>query len=164
MMEQYLDGPEVDVDLVLNSEGEVVFGNVTDNWPTIEPYFNETGSNCPSILGLAQQRELCALSVAAVKCMGFTVGAFHVECKFTSKNGAQLIEVDLPSLLACLHPPKALSCSRAGDHGWCTPLCSMGSIGPARCRCRVARALPAGACCRLSTSTALVLRSGHVLY
>lgn len=93
MMEQYLDGPEVDVDLVLNSEGEVSFGNVTDNWPTIEPYFNETGSNCPSILSLQQQRELCQLSVAAVKCMGFTVGVFHVECKYTSKNGPQLIEV-----------------------------------------------------------------------
>ncbi len=43
MMEQYLDGPEVDVDVVLNSEGDVAYGNVTDNWPTIEPYFNETG-------------------------------------------------------------------------------------------------------------------------
>ena len=43
MMEQYLDGPEVDVDVVLNSEGDVVYGNVTDNWPTIEPFFNETG-------------------------------------------------------------------------------------------------------------------------
>ena len=25
--------------------------------------------------------------------MGFTVGTFHVECKYTSKNGPQLIEV-----------------------------------------------------------------------
>lgn len=23
---------------------------LADNWPTVEPYFNETGSNCPSIL------------------------------------------------------------------------------------------------------------------
>ncbi|KAK9918865.1 hypothetical protein WJX75_007641 [Coccomyxa subellipsoidea] len=94
MMEQYLDGPEVDVDVLLNSDGDVVYGNVTDNWPTIEPYFNETGSNCPSILSLQQQRELCQLSVAAVKCMGFVVGNFHVECKYTSKNGPQLIEVN----------------------------------------------------------------------
>lgn len=93
MMEQYLDGPEVDVDVLLNSDGDVVYGNVTDNWPTIEPYFNETGSNCPSILSLQQQRELCQLSVAAVKCMGFVVGNFHVECKYTSSNGPQLIEV-----------------------------------------------------------------------
>ena len=53
MMEQYLDGPEVDVDVVLNAEGDVVYGNVTDNWPTIEPYFNETGKPlpCPSRAG-----------------------------------------------------------------------------------------------------------------
>ena len=53
------------------------------------------GSNCPSILPMHQQRELCQLSVAAVKCMGFTVGVFHVECKYTSVNGPQLIEVSL---------------------------------------------------------------------
>ena len=58
------------------------------------------GSNCPSILPMAQQRELCQISVAAVKCMGFTVGVFHVECKYTSANGPQLIEVSL-HMLAC---------------------------------------------------------------
>lgn len=31
---QYLDGPEVDCDLVL-SEGNVVYGAITDNWPTV---------------------------------------------------------------------------------------------------------------------------------
>jgi hypothetical protein len=31
---QYLDGPEVDCDLVV-SEGRVVYGAVTDNWPTV---------------------------------------------------------------------------------------------------------------------------------
>jgi hypothetical protein len=31
------------VDLVL-SEGAPVYGAITDNWPTIEPYFNETGT------------------------------------------------------------------------------------------------------------------------
>jgi hypothetical protein len=49
LLSQYLDGPEVDCDLVM-SEGAPVFGAITDNWPTVEPYFNETGSNCPSIL------------------------------------------------------------------------------------------------------------------
>ena len=45
MMEEYLDGPEVDVDLVF-SDGEAVYGAVTDNWPTVEPYFLETGEQC----------------------------------------------------------------------------------------------------------------------
>ena len=58
-----------------------------------------------------QQRELCQLSVAAVKCMGFTVGVFHVECKYTSTNGPQLIEV--LALATC--PPKAINT--------CMPVC-----------------------------------------
>ena len=62
IFESYLDGPEVDVDLAL-SKGEVIYGAITDNWPTIEPYFNETGSNCPSTL--PHQQQVC-LGVSAV--------------------------------------------------------------------------------------------------
>eukprot|EP00878_Enallax_costatus_P017564 GHUV01018451.1.p1 GENE.GHUV01018451.1~~GHUV01018451.1.p1 ORF type:complete len:258 (+),score=68.58 GHUV01018451.1:84-857(+) len=89
---QYLDGPEVDCDLVL-SEGVVVYGAITDNWPTVEPYFNETGSNCPSILPRQQQKELLELAVNSVKALGFRLGVYHVECKYTSR-GARLIEVN----------------------------------------------------------------------
>ena len=92
MLEEYLDGPEVDVDLVL-SEGAAVYGAVTDNWPTVEPYFNETGSNCPSILALPVQAELVDLAVKSVSALGFTMGVFHVELKQTSR-GARLIEVN----------------------------------------------------------------------
>ena len=31
-------------------QGDITYGAITDNWPTLEPYFNETGSNCPSNL------------------------------------------------------------------------------------------------------------------
>ena len=48
------------------SDGAVTFGAITDNWPTVEPYFNETGSNCPSVLPRAQQAELCDLGVKSV--------------------------------------------------------------------------------------------------
>jgi biotin carboxylase len=92
MMEEYLDGPEVDVDVVF-SESQAVYGVVTDNWPTVEPYFNETGSNAPSILPAYQQRELLDLAVRAVSCLGFALGVFHVECKYTSR-GPRLIEVN----------------------------------------------------------------------
>jgi biotin carboxylase len=92
MMEEYLDGPEVDVDLVL-SNFQPVYGAITNNWPTIEPYFNETGSNCPSILSRAQQMELLDVGIKAVQCMGFQLGVFHVELKYTSR-GARLIEVN----------------------------------------------------------------------
>ena len=53
------------------SEGAAVYGAITDNWPTIEPYFNETGSNCPSILPRGQQRELMDLGIQSVQALGF---------------------------------------------------------------------------------------------
>ena len=48
-----------------------MYGAITDNWPTIEPYFNETGSNCPSILPRQQQRELMDLGIQSVQALGF---------------------------------------------------------------------------------------------
>lgn len=92
MLEEYLDGPEVDVDVVF-SEGQAVYGAITDNWPTVEPYFNETGSNCPSILPTKQQQELMQMAVQSTQCLGFKQGVFHVELKYTSR-GPRLIEVN----------------------------------------------------------------------
>ncbi|GIL64485.1 hypothetical protein Vafri_18388 [Volvox africanus] len=92
MVEEYLDGHEVDCDLIFDN-GRAVYGAITDNWPTVEPYFNETGSNCPSVLPKAQQIELLELSVRSVQALGFRLGVFHVECKYTSR-GARLIEVN----------------------------------------------------------------------
>jgi carnosine synthase len=92
LMEQYLDGPEVDVDVVM-SNGEWVYAGVSDNGPTLEPYFNETWAVAPSLLPKEQQVALKELSVSSVKAMGFTTGVFHVECKYTS-TGPQLIEVN----------------------------------------------------------------------
>ena len=83
MLEEYLDGPEVDVDLVL-SEGEAVYGAITDNWPTVEPYFNETGSNCPSILPTKQQQELMQMAVQSTNCLGFKQVGFLSWCCATS--------------------------------------------------------------------------------
>lgn len=54
MLEEYLDGDEIDCDLIFDN-GQPVYGAITDNWPTVEPYFNETGSNCPSILSREKQ-------------------------------------------------------------------------------------------------------------
>jgi carnosine synthase len=90
LLEQYLDGPEVDVDIVM-SEGEWRYAAVQDNGPTLEPYFNETWAASPSLLAKEKQSELKNLAVSTVKALGFTAGVFHVECKYTS-TGPQLIE------------------------------------------------------------------------
>ena len=55
------------------AQGEPVYGAVTDNWPTLEPYFNETGSNSPSILPSYQQRELLELAVKSCKALGLQI-------------------------------------------------------------------------------------------
>jgi len=92
LLEQYLDGCEVDVDVIM-SEGEWVYAAVQDNGPTLEPYFNETWAASPSILPRDQQESLKQLAVGSVKALGFDSGVFHVECKYTS-TGPQLIEVN----------------------------------------------------------------------
>lgn len=92
LMEQYLDGPEVDVDVIM-SEGDWRYAAVADNGPTLEPYFNETWAVCPSLLPKDQQYPLRKLAIDSVKALGFTSGVFHVECKFTS-HGPHLIEVN----------------------------------------------------------------------
>jgi carnosine synthase len=92
LLEQYLDGPEVDIDVVF-SNGKWRYAAVTDNGPTLEPYFNETWGVCPSILPKEQQAALKDLAVKSVEAIGFTSGVFHVECKMTS-TGPQLIEVN----------------------------------------------------------------------
>uniref|UniRef100_A0A6T1HZK7 ATP-grasp domain-containing protein n=1 Tax=Alexandrium monilatum TaxID=311494 RepID=A0A6T1HZK7_9DINO len=92
LCEQYLDGGEVDVDVIM-SDGEWVYAAVADNGPTLEPYFNETWAVCPSLLPKEHQVALKELSVNSVKALGFSSGVFHVECKYTS-TGPQLIEVN----------------------------------------------------------------------
>lgn len=92
LLEQYLDGPEVDIDVVM-CNGKWRYAAVTDNGPTQEPYFNETWGVCPSLLPKEEQAALKDLAIKSVEAIGFTSGVFHVECKMTS-TGPQLIEVN----------------------------------------------------------------------
>lgn len=90
--EQYLDGDEVDVDLVMRG-GKPVFHSVTDNWPTHRPYFLATGSNLPSRLSEKAQEELRVLAYKSALALGLKDGVLHVEAKMTSK-GPRIIEVN----------------------------------------------------------------------
>jgi carnosine synthase len=92
LLEQYLDGPEFDIDVIM-SEGEWRYAAVSDNGPTLEPYFNETWAVSPSIVPKEQQKAVKQLAIDSVKALGFTSGVFHVECKYTS-TGPHLIEVN----------------------------------------------------------------------
>jgi carnosine synthase len=92
LLEQYLDGVEVDVDVVM-SDGKWQYAAVADNGPTTEPYFNETWGLCPSLLEKEKQSALKDMGVRCVEALGFDTGVFHVELKYTS-TGPQLIEVN----------------------------------------------------------------------
>ena len=92
VLEAYLDGEEADVDVIM-SEGTWVYAAVSDNGPTLEPYFNETWAVSPSLLPLHKQLELRDMTVQSVQALGFSDGIFHVELKYTSQ-GARLVEVN----------------------------------------------------------------------
>lgn len=92
MLEEYLDGTEVDIDVVMTG-GQPAYCVVTDNWPTLEPWFNETGDNAPSLMPSLQQKELQKLAVGTLRALGLKMGVFHVEAKYTSR-GPRLIEVN----------------------------------------------------------------------
>eukprot|EP00276_Gloeochaete_wittrockiana_P007335 CAMPEP_0184659736 /NCGR_PEP_ID=MMETSP0308-20130426/30845_1 /TAXON_ID=38269 /ORGANISM="Gloeochaete witrockiana, Strain SAG 46.84" /LENGTH=553 /DNA_ID=CAMNT_0027099787 /DNA_START=35 /DNA_END=1696 /DNA_ORIENTATION=+ len=93
ILEQYLDGEEVDVDFLL-FDGKVVFQSITDNLETNEPDFLNTASILPSILPAHKQQELTELAArTCLDAIGLTVGAIHVEMKYTS-TGPQIIEVN----------------------------------------------------------------------
>lgn len=48
LLEEYYDGDEFDIDIVL-SNGDVVYVKVSDNWACCEPWFQETGETFRSI-------------------------------------------------------------------------------------------------------------------
>ncbi|KAH0472970.1 MAG: uncharacterized protein KVP18_004833 [Porospora cf. gigantea A] len=93
ILESFLDGPEVDVDMVI-SEGEPVYMNIVDDWPLVEPYLTEWGNSCPSILPSSTQTDLKAMARACCSAFGIQCGTLHVELKFDSKLGPVLIELN----------------------------------------------------------------------
>ena len=92
LLEQYLDGVEFDVDLILQ-DGECVFSSVSQNWPTAEPSFQETGLHLPADHNRKAVAGLVDLSVRTVQSFGFCRGVLHVEGKCTSR-GPRVIEVN----------------------------------------------------------------------
>ncbi len=93
VLEQYLDGREYDVDVVMRG-GKPIFVSVTDNWPTREPYFLATGSSLPSrLLNAKEQKEAGDLAILTAQALGLTDGVVHIEGKYT-KEGARIIEAN----------------------------------------------------------------------
>ena len=92
VLEEYLDGVEFDIDLVLE-DGECAFSSVSQQSPTAEPAFQETGLHCPPDHGARHVRRLVDLSVQTVQAFGFVHGVMHVEGKCTA-HGPRIVEVN----------------------------------------------------------------------
>jgi biotin carboxylase len=92
LLEEYLDGTEFDIDLVLCG-GECVFSAISENWPTEEPYFVETGLHTPSDYPRERLEALTDLCVRTALALGIEDGALHAEAKDTSR-GPRLLEMN----------------------------------------------------------------------
>ena len=83
LVEEYLDGVEFDVDLVMH-RGECVFSSVSQNWPTAEPSFQETGLHCPPDHDRKAVARVVDLCVATARAFGLHRGVLHIEAKSTA--------------------------------------------------------------------------------
>jgi len=66
---------------------------VSQQFPTHEPSFQETGLHCPPRHAAKPVRRLVELSIETVQAFGFLRGVLHVEGKCTSK-GPRIVEVN----------------------------------------------------------------------
>ena len=93
MAEEYIAGNEVDVDLLIQS-GKIKYFAITDNHPTVEPYFLETGQNMPSWQSPKDQKRLLKMTKNVTEAFGVKNACLHFEAKIT-KNGPVPIEINL---------------------------------------------------------------------
>jgi biotin carboxylase len=92
LLEEYLAGPEFDVDFLL-SGGACVFSAVAENWPTEEPYFVETGLHTPSAHPPDRVAAMVDLCVRTALALGFRDGPVHAEAKDTA-GGPRILELN----------------------------------------------------------------------
>ena len=101
VIEPYIEGPEVDANLVL-LEGQVVYFDIEDDFPTrgdaanagMDDNFQETQVLLPSVLPKDEVQLLCESLYGSIRRQGFTSGVFHCEARvrhstmlYTKKDG-----------------------------------------------------------------------------
>ena len=92
LVEEYLDGPELSVDSVVD-DGVVTCVQVARKRLGFAPYFEEVGHLVADWTGEPWAREVSDLVVAAHRALGVEVGVTHAEVRLTS-NGPRLVEVN----------------------------------------------------------------------
>ncbi|MBZ4418399.1 ATP-grasp domain-containing protein [Myxococcus sp. RHSTA-1-4] len=93
LAQEFCRGSEVNVDILMGG-GEYVVAGIFEKAPAMGPWFAETMSVSPTSLGPEKEAELGRLAIAAVKALGATVGAAHVEIRY-SEQGPRVLEAGL---------------------------------------------------------------------
>ncbi len=93
LIEEYIAGAEVDIDLVLQG-GQLRYAAVTDNFPPVEPWFMELGGQLPSLLPEPAQIQLVEMARQVLAALGVREGCIHFEARWTP-NGPMPIEANL---------------------------------------------------------------------
>lgn len=93
VVEEYLAGAEVDVDVLLQG-GQVAYAQVSDNLPPVEPYFLELGGAIPSTLPAEAQRALIDLATRTLAALGVGDCCVHFEARMADR-GPVPIEANL---------------------------------------------------------------------
>lgn len=93
MAEEYIDGDEVDIDILVQN-GKIKFFSISDNYQTNEPFFVEIGQAIPSSLPVRDQKELIEMAEEVLEKLGILNGVIHFEAKMSS-IGPVPIEVNV---------------------------------------------------------------------
>ncbi|EPE28428.1 Glutathione synthetase ATP-binding protein [Glarea lozoyensis ATCC 20868] len=93
IIESYVDGPEVDCNLVL-LDGEILYSEIVDDFPcqadiaedSVGALFTETQAAVPSGLPKSEQKTITEFIAAAVRQQGFNTGVFHCEARIRNSS------------------------------------------------------------------------------
>lgn len=92
VLEEYMSGPEISMDTLVDEKGDVHLLTVADRIITGEPFFIEIGHTVPSELPEAALADAFDVMQRAVRAVGITLGAAKADIKITPE-GAKIGEI-----------------------------------------------------------------------
>ncbi|MFI1762711.1 ATP-grasp domain-containing protein [Streptomyces sp. NPDC020800] len=92
LVEEYVDGPEVSVEVLVRGEEAAVLAVTAKELGEL-PYFCETGHQVPAALGSGLDEQCADVAVRSLRAVGFDFGAAHVELRLAAA-GPRLIEIN----------------------------------------------------------------------
>ena len=93
LVQEFVEGPEINIDLLLDGRAHTVLG-IFEKHPSVGPTFGELHSVHPTSLRPDQRAEAVQVAVDAARALGATRGAAHAELRI-GPRGPVVIEVAL---------------------------------------------------------------------